>query len=320
MLYLLSLDSYLAPLKRAGNRALPMMPKTTGRPAMNLSCIRRVATTLFATSLATIPATAFAQVQSSIRAEIGSALSYSDLADLSDSATVVARAEIRKVAALKPEQAVGVPAGTTRVYIEARTSALLAGPALGESLHYLADVPLDGMGRLPKLKKTSVLVFARPVEGRPGELRLVTPNAQVPWDPATEATTRAILTELVAPGAPPRITGLREALHVQGNLVGEGETQLFLATEGGAPVSLSVVHRPGQPTVWGVSFSEIVDQAARPPAPRTLAWYRLACFLPTTLPQSANLSGSPEDQEVATDDYALVLRDLGPCGRTGPTR
>lgn len=288
---------------------------------MILFRLRRPGRAVLAACLAACSGVASAQVQQPIRPELSvQARSYADLADLADHATVVARAEIRKAAALKPEQAPGVPAGMARVYIEARTTALLAGPAIGESLHYLADIPLDGMGRLPRLKKAPVLVFARPVEGRPGELRLVAPDAQVNWDPATEATTRAILTELLAPGAPPRITGLREALHVRGNLAGEGETQLFLATEGGAPVSLSVVHRPGQPTVWGVSFSEIVDQAARPPAPATLAWYRLACFLPPALPPGANLSGSAEDQQVATDDYALVLRDLGPCGRTGPAR
>lgn len=287
---------------------------------MILSRLCRAACGLFGTYAMMLSTAVAAQPTQPLIRAVGTAVrSYADLADLADSATIVARADIRKVAQLKPEQAPGVPIGTARVYVEARTTALLAGSGLGESLHYLADVPLDATGRLPKLKKMSVLIFARAVDGRPSELRLVTPDAQVPWDAGTEAMTRAILTELVGPGTPPRITGLREALHVRGNLAGEGETQLFLATEGGAPVSLSVVRRPGQPTVWGVSFSEIVDQAARPPAPQTLAWYRLACFLPAALPASANLSGTAEDRQIANEDYALIIHDLGPCGRSrGP--
>lgn len=244
------------------------------------------------------------------------AYGYSDIADLADASPLVLRAEVRKAVRLKPEQAPGLPAGMARVYVEARTVSLLFGPAIGETVRYLADVPLDAKGKLPKLKKAQVLVFARPVPGRPGELALTAPDAQLTWTPALESTARAILTELVSPEAPPRIKGLREALHVRGNLAGEGETQLFLATENGAPISLTVIRRPGQPPAWGVSFSEIVDQAARPPAPQTLAWYRLACFLPDALPASAVLSGSGQDRQIAAEDFALVRRSLGPCGRT----
>jgi len=69
---------------------------------------------------------------------------------------------------------------------------------------------------------------------------------------------------------------------------------------------------------WGVSLSEIVDQAARPPVRDTLTWYRLACFLPPAIPARAALSGSEEDHRAAAEDYAFVLRELGECTRTRP--
>ena len=77
-------------------------------------------------------------------------------------------------------------------------------------------------------------------------------------------------------------------MSVAGNLAGESETQLFLNTANGTPVSLTVVRRPGMAPTWGVSWTEIVDQAARPPEEGT-AGYRLACFLPRELPDKAFL-------------------------------
>ncbi|WP_292928615.1 hypothetical protein [Novosphingobium sp. PASSN1] len=246
-------------------------------------------------------------------------LSYADLVDLALPANVVLKAEIRKAVRLKPEEAPGLPAGRARFYIEARTSALLIGPDLGESTRFLADVPLDARGKPPKRGKAPVLVLARTVPERPGELQLVAPDAMLPLTPAREATLRAILTETAQSDTPPAITALREALHVSGNLAGEGETQLFLGTATGAPVSISVLRRPGQPATWGVSFTEIVDSAARPPLPATLAWYRLACGLPRRMPERANISATLADRRIAAEDYAQVLADLGPCLRKRAT-
>jgi hypothetical protein len=121
---------------------------------------------------------------------------------------------------------------------------------------------------------------------------------------------------MVAPGAPPHITGVRDALSVAGNLAGESETQVFLETRGGSPVSLTILRRPGRTPVWGVSWGEIIDQAARPPQASTLEWYRLACALPQRLPSSANLSRVPEERSRAERDYAFVLASLGPCVRS----
>lgn len=245
-------------------------------------------------------------------------LTYADLASMADAAEVVLRAQVRKASRLKPEQAPGLAPGMARLLVEARTQTVLTGPAMGETVRYLADIPLDEKGKGPKLSKAVVLLFARTVAGRPGELRLVDGGAQIAWSGETEMRTRAILTEMLSPEAPPRVIGVREVLYVPGNLVGEGETQVFLQTENNAPVSVSVVRRPGMDRSWGVSLSEIVDQAARPPARDTLTWYRLACSLPPSMPPGASLSGSATQVRAAAEDYAFVISELGECNRNRP--
>ncbi|WP_197274532.1 hypothetical protein [Novosphingobium sp. AAP83] len=294
---------------------------------MTTSATRSTLSTLvIAGLLSSISATSAIAQQGAIRAggtaaiksatAVSDNLTYADLASLTDSAEVVVRVQVRKVTRLKPEQAPGLKPGQARVLIEARTTALLFGPAMGEAVRYLADIPLDAKGKLPKLVKAQMLIFARNVAGRPGELRLVDGGAQIGWTTGVEARVRAILAELLSAEAAPRIMALREVLFVPGNLADEGETQLFLQTENSAPVSLSVIRRPGMDRTWGVSLSEIVDQAARPPMRDTLTWYRLACFLPRSIPKGAALSGSEQEHRAAEEDYAFVLRELGECSRT----
>lgn len=246
-----------------------------------------------------------------------SSTTYADLADLADSAPIVLRAQVRKLVPVEAARARGLRPGWGRFYVEARTGALLAGnTALGEALRYLVDVPLDARGKAPALKKKQVLLFARTVPGRAGELQLVASDAQLIWDAATETKLRAILAELVAPGAPGAITGVREAIHVPGALAGEGETQIFLDTADHAAASITVLQRPGVKPVWGVSFSEVLAKVGQPPARETLAWYRLACFLPNSLPAAANLSDTAGSRAQAQGDYRTVLGDLGACPRT----
>ena len=62
-------------------------------------------------------------------------------------------------------------------------------------------------------------------------------------------------------------------------------------------------------------MSEIVDEAAAPPARDTLLWYRLACALPQALPARSTASLAPSDATLAQEDYRFVLDALGPCGR-----
>ena len=242
-------------------------------------------------------------------------VSYADIADLADSAALVIRASPRKVVQVEPERAHGLRPGWGRFYVEAKTEALLAGSApLGEALRYLVDLPLDAKGKAPKFKKKSVVLFARLVPGRPGELQLVAPDAQLLWDPALEGRIAGVLRELFAPGAPQRISGVREAVHVAGNLAGEGETQIFLTSSNGEPAAITVSRRPGSAPRWGVSFSELVALDTVP-ARDSLGWYRLACFLPGGLLAGANVSDSIADRSAAARDYAFVLGQLGPCPR-----
>ncbi len=241
---------------------------------------------------------------------------YADIADLADTTALVIRVQPRKVAAIEAARARGLHPGWTRLYVEARTEALIAGAAaVGAKLVYLVDMPVDPKGKVPAIRKKSMVVFARPVAGRPGEVQLVARDAQLPWDAPLDGRIRSLLKELYAPAAAQRITGVREVLHVPGNLADAGETQIFLTTGNGAPAAITVGRVPGREPNIAVSFSEVMSTDAGVPARDTLAWYRLACFLPGELPPGANIAGSPEDRAAAAADYHAVLERLGPCPR-----
>ena len=250
--------------------------------------------------------------------------SYADIADLATAAPMAIEARIHSAIALKAAQAPGVAAGQSRFYVEADVVSLIRGSGpLASRISYLVDLPLDARGKPQKLKKKqSVLLFARPVAGATagsnstGSVRLVAPDAQLPWDAATEAQLRAVLTELVKPGAPPAITGIANGFHVPGTLPGEGETQLFLNTSTGEPVSLTILTAADGSRRWAAAFGEIVDGSAAVPARNTLAWYRLACGLPRQLPLSKLAGTAPEDRRKAASDYGVVLGALGQCTRT----
>jgi hypothetical protein len=204
-----------------------------------------------------------------------------------------------------------------RYYLVADVASLIRGAeGLAPRIAFLVDVPLDARGKPPRLRRADMLIAALPVPGRPGEVRLAARDAMVPWSAALEARTRAVIASGLAADAPPRVTGIASAFHSAGNLPGEGETQVFLSTGRGQPVSLSIIRRPGQEPVWAVALGEIVDEAARPPARDTLGWYRLACFLPPALPAAAVAELGEADATAARADYAFVMGALGRCART----
>ena len=247
--------------------------------------------------------------------------SYADLADRALSAPIVVIATITEVIRLEPEQSPGLAPGHARLFIEATAGTLIRGAGgVPPSLSYLADVPLNAKGKVPKLKGQQVLLLARPVAGKPGVLQLVAPDAQMPLTADVEQRVRAILTEALRPDAPPPITGVTSAFNVAGTIPGEGETQIFLSTRERRPISLSVLSRPGQDKQWSVALGEIVDQAATAPAKDTLLWYRLACGLPRSLPVEATADLDAEAAQAAQEDYRFVLDQLGPCTRDRPIR
>ncbi|WP_375381150.1 hypothetical protein [uncultured Sphingomonas sp.] len=247
-----------------------------------------------------------------------SAVPYAFYADLVLAAPVIVDATIRSAARIKGVEAASVAPGLTRYYVEADVGALIRGAdGLPTRIGWLVDAGAGRDGRPLKLKKARVLVFGRIAPGAAGpvgQVQLVSPDAQVDWSAQADALVRRIARAAVAPDAPPRITGVGRAFHVPGSLPGESETQVFLTTADARPVSLSILRRPGERPSYAVALSEIVDEAAGPPPRDTLLWYRLACFLPRTLPGGSTASLESADADAARADYRFVLAQLGACG------
>lgn len=241
------------------------------------------------------------------------AWSYADVADVFAAAPVAARVRIAEAIVVK-----GAPTrpGTIRVYLQGDIISLIRAPgALPPRLAWLADVPLDARGRAPKLRKATMLLAARPVPGRAAELQLVARDGMVIWTPAVEARVRGLVTEASSADAIPPVSGITGAFHSAGTIPGEGETQVFMGTRSGTAMSISVLRRPGEATRWSFAPGEIVDEAAAIPARDTLAWYRLACFLPRALPAPTTSELAAADAEAARADFAYVIEQLGPCPR-----
>lgn len=241
---------------------------------------------------------------------------YADYADLVLAAPTIIDATIRSSTRLKGPDAAGVAPGKARLYVEADVLALIRGAtALPPRIAYVLDVPVNSRGQLPKLRKLRVLLFARPVPGNSALVQLVRPDAQRDWTPAADALTRRITQETLSPDAPPQVTGIGNAFHVVGDLPGSGETQIFLTTADGRPVSIGIQRTQGEPPRWSVALSELVGEGAEPPTRDTLLWYRLACTLPPALPDSSVASLDEANAGIAREDYQMVIRSLGPCDR-----
>ena len=281
---------------------------------MTFANMIRVSAVLTLAGIAAFPAQTASIVAQSGRESVPVAPVYASTAGRVLAAPMIVDAVIREASRLKPEESPGVRPGYARFYVVADVAALIRGPAsLSPRISYLADVALNSRGKAPKLKKLRVLLFARPVPGRAAEIQLATLDGQLPWTSALDTQVRGIAREVVAADAPPEITGVGNAFHVAGSLPGEGETQVFLTTADARPVSLSILRRPGEQPRWAVALSEVVGDGARPPEHDTLLWYRLACALPSGLPERSTASMEPADGVTAREDYAFVVQSLGPC-------
>ena len=238
------------------------------------------------------------------------AATYADLASLTLASPVIVRATVAKAERLSAADAPGLAPGMARLLVKAKVgAALLAPDAVPADLSYLVETPLDAKGRPPKLKDAAVLLFLRPGT-RPGEYALTSARAQLPDEPGTEATVRAVLGEMRA--EVPVITGVTSAFRVPGTVPGEAESQFFLSTAGKRPISLVVLSRPGQTRTVSLALTDVIDDAAAGVKPETLLWYRLACFLPRTLP--AAIGG--DDRAGLADDWGFAVASLGPCARS----
>lgn len=241
-------------------------------------------------------------------------VAYARLARLALESDIVLDATIRSVARIAPDEAPGLAAGHVRFYVTADVGALIrANGPLPARVGYLVDVPFDPRGRAPNLKRQRIIAFARAVAGRPDQVQLVTPDAQFAWAPALDQRVRDVVREVIAPDAPAAITGIGNAFHVPGTLPGEGETQIFLQTTTGAPVSLLILRRPGEQKRWALSLGDIIDEAGGAPKPDTLAWYRLTCGLPDTLPEASLQLQDADNAAIAREDFAFVRESLGRC-------
>ena len=273
----------------------------------------------FAAATAAALAAAVAPAESQSPAPLpDAALTYADLADLSVTAPIAAHVRVVRAIALKEKQAPGVGPGQSRLFVEADVVSLIRSTeGLPSRLRYVVDLPHSAKGKAPKIAKGSqFILLAAPVPGRPGEIRLIAPDAQIAWTPQRGEQLRSLLREVTGPRPAPRITGIGRAFHVPGAIPGESETQIFLQTAAGDPVSLSILRRPGETPYWSVALSEIVDDAAQPPKRDTLLWYRLACALPRALPRHSLADADSAAARAIRGDYALVLERLGPCVRS----
>lgn len=239
---------------------------------------------------------------------------YAAVADQATAASAIARVRARAVAMLPPERAPDLPPGTARYFVEADSVALIRGQqGLATRVQFLIDGPLDKKLR-PVAKGQDYLIFGR-IGARVDQFVLTSSKAAIPWSETAEAITRGLTAELLQPGAAPAVTAIDSAFHVQGAVTGESESQIFLDTDDGRPISLSVIRRPDQQPAYDVSIGEVVAEGAGLPRRDTLLWYRLACHLPRQLPVKALEGVAPEDAQAAQSDYAELMAALGPCRR-----
>lgn len=237
------------------------------------------------------------------------AASFADLATLSLAAPVVVRATVIKAERLGARDAPGVAPGAARLLVTATTTAAIVAPAdVPPRLSFLVDVPLDVRSRPPRIAGRDVLLFVRAGDAA-GQYALVNARAMLDWSAADDAVVRAVLTE-DRRGTVPVVTGVASAFRVPGAVPGEAESQFFLTTRSGKPVSLVVLTRPGEARRLSVALGEVIDDAAAGVRPGTLLWYRLACGLPAKLPATLDPAAD------VADDYGFVIASLGPCGRT----
>lgn len=243
-------------------------------------------------------------------------ISYARVADLVTTVPAVATVQVKKVTQLRPERAPDVPPGRARFYIEAETTGLIRGnTVMAKQIGLLLDGP-DNKASRSSLRKRSFLIFGT-VGPQVDQFQLASSTALVDWSPANEALVRKVIADMFAPDTPPMITGINSAFHVPGAILGEGETQVFLDTSNGTPISLSIIRRPDEQPQFSASLGEIVDNAASLPAADTPLWYRLACGLPAALPARALRGLEPDDADKAERDYLAFQQALAPCDRTG---
>ena len=236
-----------------------------------------------------------------------------DYANLIQRAPTILTATITRAREIDRDQAPGLAPGFRRLLVRAEVDGVIAArSAVPGTISYLVDVPETARGRAPKLQGKRVQLFLGREQG-PGEFALAHRYGQQPWSAEREEIVRRLVREQ----ADPKVRAMRpraitSAFHVEGSLPGESESQIFVDTEAGTPISLVVLNRPGERPRFAVATGDIIDSAAEAPTPGSLTALLLACGLPQALPEDVTVSG---DHEALARDYALVRTSLGICDR-----
>lgn len=235
---------------------------------------------------------------------------FADIADLALAAPTIVRATITRATPAPARQAGTAPTGRVRLAVTAAVSnPLLAPGPLGARLSFLWDAPAGPRGRAPNVKGMEILAFLGNVDPG-GATRLVSSRAVQPWDQALADQVRLILADQRS-GRVPVITGVSNGFRADGTVPGESESQFFLTSRDGRPLTLVVQNRPGEVRRVLLARGDIIDESAERVQPGTLLWYRLACALPATLPP-----GAGSDDPALARDWRDALASLGPCNRS----
>jgi hypothetical protein len=281
----------------------------------NGACSRNILATLafVATSLTVIQPTQAAKPEPVV---VAPAPAYAHLADLVTLSPAIAVVSVRKMTPVPAERAPGLAPGMQRFLVSGDTVSLIrSNDVLARQSSFLLDLPGSPKSKAPKWKGRSFLIFGK-VEDRVDFFQLLSSDAIISWSLENEALVRRVSAELRATDAPPLIQGVDSVFHVSGAIAGEGETQIFLLTGDGSPISLSIIRKPDEAPHFGVSLGEIVDEAAAMPTKDTPLWYRLACFLPKELPGPALIGQSGDEAAAAIRDYGAFVSALAPCDRS----
>ena len=236
---------------------------------------------------------------------------YAELADRTLGADVVIVGKVDRVDRVSDRKATGLAPGDRRYLVRVKVERALKAPgAVPASVPFLWDA--RGTER-PDLLTRDVIAFLK--RESLADYRLTRADGLIAGGARVEQTVRAIITEAQsAVLARRRVTGISSFNWSPGTVAGESETQFFLKTERGGPVSLTVLSRPGRPAEVRAAFSDAIDEAARVVMPNTLPWYYLSCGLPPALPAAALAGQTPEAVAAAQRDYRAALAAIGPCG------
>ncbi len=240
--------------------------------------------------------------------------SYDDIMGITLESELVVDIIVRKIKNLPDSQTIGVRSNRKRILIIGEVQSLIRGKnGLNSQVQFLFDAPIDSRGKIPKLKKMRFIAFGRHVAGSSDFIRLSRTASMLKYNDRMNNMVRSIIREIIADNAPQKILSISSAFHSPGTIIGEGETQIFLNTEFGQPMAISVTSKQGQNRRWSVSTTEVIDINATEPSRLSLLGYRLACSLPKALNPSIIESDNQENREKAISDYILVLDSVGPC-------